>query len=792
MQNIHVIGMSHIDLGFTTTEEELEELLEIFLERMLTVLDRHPEISYAIEQMAHYKKLKARRPDLFERVKAYVRSGRIEVMGAMASSLETNFPNGECFVRNQQLGLRWARENFGVVPESAWLVDTFGSNAQIPQIYRQFGFQQLFANRFGGDKTEDVFLSEGIDGTRLLVIGKDLASSAPGKHIAFRLCRSWIDTDNLFADGDRLSGGLPRMVNNYIENEEVLSLHYADLTRQRADRPGENWMLSSYHQYVEDLRSHKADYPVVNGDLNPEFTGTFSLRTPLRLRNRVVETQLLEAEKWASLAIPVFNPRTLDEAWWQMAFAHFHDIFSGSHSDATFHALMDKFRWVEDTAVQTFQSASRRLLAGDPEAFACFNGLPWQRTAWIPAPERYAARRIFQDGTEVPSAWRDGRRYCRVTLPAAGAATLSLGGEARPRLPEETDGCVIENEFFRLSFDCRSNGLSLELAAGTPIFRNAGDFLTAQEDIGGFQIETPNGGEVFASSGTIDPPTISTDAMGQRMTLSGQFPAMKWNKGQNRLKWSLDLQATAGEPALGLRLWLDWFGEGTRIRLNIPTLIDSAQGVYEIPFGVVRRRVYRPRGTAKGEWPAHRFVALEDQKKGLALVNRGVAGVEVSGGTLSSTLIRAYYPGPMAWVPPTAETSQNGPHTYDFLLIPYAGSWKSAGVVRQAQEFNTPARLAEGCRVPGGQISLLTIDRENLVLSSVKTAEDGSGDLLIRFYETFGQETAGTIALPGAESACLSDVTEAAGAAISCAGGRIPVSCRPFEIQTIRVKRPLH
>ncbi len=515
------------------------------------------------------------------------------------------------------------------------MVDTFGSNAQIPQIYRQFGFQQLFANRFGGDKTEDVFLSEGIDGTRLLVIGKDLASSAPGKQVAFRLCRSWIDTDNLFADGDRLSGGLPRMVNNYIENEEVLSLHYADLTRQRADRPGENWMLSSYHQYVEDLRSHKADYPVVNGDLNPEFTGTFSLRTPLRLRNRVVETQLLEAEKWASLAIPGFDP-------------------------------------------------------------------------------------------------------------------------------------------------------------GTPIFRNAGDFLTAQEDIGGFQIETPNGGEIFASSGTIDPPTISTDAMGQRMTLSGQFPAMKWNKGQNRLKWSLDLQATAGEPALGLRLWLDWFGEGTRIRLNIPTLIDSAQGVYEIPFGVVRRRAYRPRGTAKGEWPAHRFVALEGQKKGLALVNRGVAGVEVSGGTLSSTLIRAYYPGPMAWVPPTVETSQHGQHTYDFLLIPYAGSWKSAGVVRQAQEFNTPARLAEGCRVPGGQISLLTIDRENLVLSSVKTAEDGSGDLLIRFYETFGQETAGTIALPGAESACLSDVTEAPGTAISCANGRIPVSCRPFEIQTIRVKRPLH
>ena len=88
MVNVHVIGMSHIDMGFTMTEEEFEELLEIFAERMLSILERCPEINYSIEQMFHYKKLKERRPDLFERLKQSVQAGRIEIMGAMASSME--------------------------------------------------------------------------------------------------------------------------------------------------------------------------------------------------------------------------------------------------------------------------------------------------------------------------------------------------------------------------------------------------------------------------------------------------------------------------------------------------------------------------------------------------------------------------------------------------------------------------------------------------------------------------------------------------------------------------------
>lgn len=675
MVNVHVIGMSHIDLGFTMTEEEFEELLELFAERMLGILDRCPAINYSIEQMFHYKKLKDRRPDLFRRIKEYIHAGRIEIMGAMATSMETNFPCGESFIRNQKLGLEWAEENLEAQPQSAWLVDTFGLHAQIPQIYSQFGFTQLFANRFGGDKRYEAFRAEGIDGTKMLVIGRDLASlNVASDSQAFRLCRSWADQEKLFEQADQLTGTGPRLVTDYIENEEVLSLHFVDLMKERSDRKEENWMLSSYHQYVKELKETHTDFPTISADLNPEFTGTFALRTPLKLRHRKAETQ--------------------------------------------------------------FGLLTQRA----DNAFVYVNGLAWNRREWLPVPRAYQDCRLMQEGKELQTAVRQGGEYCLVTLPPTGAVTITAAEKAAAPSSSVLQRCRIENEYLSLCVNPADGAVSLYLADGTPLIENAADFLAVQEDVGGFQIENPHGGELFASAGTVNVTQAGKDAMGESITVTGQFPQMGWNKGQNALKWSVTYEVDEGVNAVKMHLSLDWYGEGTRIRLHVPTTVRSSDAVYEIPFGVVERTAYRPRGTAKGEWPAQRFVALEDQEKGIALINTGVAGVEVNGRTLSSTLIRAYYPGPMAWVPPTAETSQHGLHSYDFTLIPYKGSWKDADVVRQAQERNHPALCFEHRKMEKETVSFVQVDSENIVISAIKNATDHSGDLIIRYYETFGKK----------------------------------------------------
>ena len=205
MAEYYVVGVSHIDMAFVMREEAYGECLEILLERVIGVLDRNPQVHFALEQAAHYRKLKGRRPDLFQKVKELLKAGKLEFMGGMATTAETNFPNGECLVRNQGMGLMWLEQNLGVKPHAGWLVDTFGLRAQIPQLMRQFGFRHLYANRFGGNKHYDMFIAEGLDGSRVQIIGKDSASiNVLPDSQAFIFCRSFRDVDLLFQEADQL------------------------------------------------------------------------------------------------------------------------------------------------------------------------------------------------------------------------------------------------------------------------------------------------------------------------------------------------------------------------------------------------------------------------------------------------------------------------------------------------------------------------------------------------------------------------------------------------------------
>lgn len=92
MAEYYVVSMSHIDMAFVMREEAYEECLDILLERVIGVLERNPEIHFALEQTAHYRKLQNRRQDLYQMVKELLRTGRMEFLGGMATTAEIQFP----------------------------------------------------------------------------------------------------------------------------------------------------------------------------------------------------------------------------------------------------------------------------------------------------------------------------------------------------------------------------------------------------------------------------------------------------------------------------------------------------------------------------------------------------------------------------------------------------------------------------------------------------------------------------------------------------------------------------
>jgi len=244
------------------------------------------------------------------------------------------------------------------------------------------------------------------------------------------------------------------------------------------------------------------------------------------------------------------------------------------------------------------------------------------------------------------------------------------------------------------------------------------------------------------------------------------------------------------KPVLDMKYTIHWEGEAARLRLKVPTSIDSSGGIYEIPFGVVSRKPYMHGYNKKGEWPAQRFVAVEDGEYGVALVNTGVPGVEVDGGAIRSTLLRApktEYAGMI----PDETSSQHGTHRFSFALCCYEGRWENAGILRFAHQYNSPVHVFKDMKLRGSEeISFFEAENDNLVVSAVKSPEDGAADeIILRLYESAGISCDARLYVRSAKEAWLSDLRETRGDTVKCEEGRMAFSVQPFEIKTLRVRR---
>ncbi|HEV7300319.1 MAG TPA: glycoside hydrolase family 38 C-terminal domain-containing protein [Tepidisphaeraceae bacterium] len=805
-------GVTHVDLAWKWGAAEMTEMLEVVAVRLLDALDSDPTFKYTLEQVAPYRVLARSRPDLVRRLGEHVRAGRLEMAGCMASTLDTNVPNGESYVRNQLLGIRWVRENWDVEPRTGWLMDTFGINAQVPQILRQFGLRHLVGSRFGGDKRHDAFTARGLDGSQITVIGRDVHSlQLQPRYGAIACCRDWRDLDALFAEADALPGDGPFLVQPLTENELLISLRpYRDAGARNVSRDNEMWTIGTYADFFEQLDRLSPRLPIEHADLNPEFTGCFSLRPTLRLRNRRAEALLIDAEKWACFAGPIELPNLAD-AWWDMSFVQFHDVFTGSHPTHVYHDVLATLDRIDDAAMQGLLMASQSLLAKNAaddvkpvisdagtEMLLLFNGLPWQRRSPVELTGIKEPQHIidFTDsrGEAVAFEMRGDALVVAPATPACGAAALRIRRAAPPTAaPAATavESTVLENEY--LSVHLTAGGGIEQIVwkpTGRVLVEAAGGLLVAQRDDGNFQIESPNGCEVPAIAGTLTLQRVADTALGRCAVLQGAFPKLAWAGPDALLQWSIELSLPFGSPSLRVDVRFDWKGEGTRVRLRLPTTIDSAAAIYEVPFGTVSRRPYGVRDTARGEWPAQRFVLLQDGSHGVALANNGAPGVEVLGGAIITSLVRApkaVYAGMM----PDDTSSGHGRHRFQFEVVPFEGDWETSAVLRVAQELNAPAHVvdsdANACQsdVP----SQLSLEPSTVVLSTVKRPEDGvARAAIVRVYESVGRATDVVLRIPAATSAQRTDLREWPGDVIPIVEGAMRFHIRPFEIVTLRVR----
>ena len=201
---------------------------------------------------------------------------------------------------------------------------------------------------------------------------------------------------------------------------------------------------------------------------------------------------------------------------------------------------------------------------------------------------------------------------------------------------------------------------------------------------------------------------------------------------------------------------IDWHEHHQILKASFPLDILANTATYDVQFGHVQRPTHENTSwdKAKFEVYGHKWVDISEPGYGISLLNDCKYGHNTEGSTLKLTILKCgTYPNPEA---------DQGHHEFTYSLIPHAGDFRSAGIIREAYALNQPmiTLTASGDGSLPASFSLVSCDTPGVIIETVKKAEADDG-MITRMYEAFGGRcTANITVAPGFSGAYLCDLME--------------------------------
>ncbi|MFJ9338554.1 alpha-mannosidase [Streptomyces sp. NPDC101733] len=758
---ISAVGHAHIDSAWLWPLRETVRKVSRTASNMVALMDEHPEFVFAMSQAQQLDWIKTHRPELFERVKKKIADGRFVPVGGMWVESDTNMVGGEAMARQFLYGKKFFLDEFGIETKNVWLPDSFGYTAALPQLVKLSGSTWFLTQKISWSQVNPfphhTFWWEGIDGTRVFTHfppvdtynsdlgGAQMAHAARNYREKGRGSRSLVP----FGWGD--GGGGP--------TREML----ARAARQRDLEGSPRVEIERPDAFFEKARAEYPNAPVWAGELYLELhRGTYTSQAKTKQGNRRSESLLREAELWATTAavrVPgyAYPHEDLERIWKTVLLHQFHDILPGS-----------SIAWVHREARATYARVGEELRALTLAAQSALAGPGERELVFNCAP--HTRRGIPAGGAGVPDP-AAADRPVTVEERHGGGHVLANG-----RLSVEIDG----RGLIVSAYDLEARRESLAPGAAANLLQVHPDFPNMWDawDIDAFyrnrvtDLDTADRLEVTASGPERATVTV-TRSFGSSSTVAQT------------------LTLRAGTKSVDIVTDVDWRESEKFLKAAFPLDVKAERTSSETQFGHVERATHTNTSweAAKFEICAHRWIHAEEPGWGVALLNDSTYGHDVTrdvradGGqttTIRLSLLRApRYPDP--------ETDQ-GHHTLRYRLAPGA---TIGDAVREGHALNLPERVVRG----GAPVApLLTVDDDAVVVEAVKSAEDRSGDVIVRLYESRGGRATATLT-PGfaVTAATGTDLLERplddAGVGAPTPEGAVTLTLRPFQILTVRLSR---
>ncbi len=827
-----VIPHTHWEGAVFKTREEYLEIGLPNIEKALYLLKKYPQYRFVLDQMCYVRPFLERYPADVEAFRRFVAEGRLQIVGGTDTMHDNNIPSGESIARQYLYSKLYFRDALHDEVTTGWALDTFGHNAQMPQMLKLAGMKSYWFQRGVPDvNTPSEFLWKGIDGTEIPAFWLPL-SYAPIQNVSAnelefsRLMEGLFDRLTPFSRGNArvlLAGA------DVWEPEELLPIMVEKF--ERANAGPFKLQLATPVDFEREV-AKRSDRPVIVGELNPVFQGVYSSRIEIKQAMRETERLLTTAEKLSAIAEAFGAPRdagTMARAWEPLLFNEAHDLSSGVMVDKVYEDSLERYSLAQHLGGDLIRAnlqfiEERANTAGMGVPVAVFNTLGWRRTDAAevdvafsdPGVQSFAL--VDAQGSAVPIQFLKtlrnddgGIRQARIAflarnIPALGYAIYHAVPN-RPGAPSAAqtvhssmheDQAVMENEFYRASFDLWTGEMkNLTLKKNNwDALAGSGNVVAREYDGGDFWelYGTLNGARLTAMKKPILAPRPaytewSRDFVGGTgtVTCGPVFCEFHIAHPFGKNQFATQVRMYKGLRRIDIKTDLTNQEELVRYRAVFPTSISSGTVMEEIPFGAIER-------PERQEFPAQNWIDYSDASKGISLINRGLPGNNVTEGKMMLSLMRSthllsygfiggYEPG----VSSDTGLGIGKKYSLDYALLPHSGNWQAAEPWRAGLEFNNPL-LAESVSPHAGSLAaawgMLDVSADDVVVSALKPGR--KGETILRVYEAAGKEARGVqieVHLPinGLHEANL---IEDPGESVNAPGNTLRFDLRPFEIKT--------
>ena len=676
-----MIGNAHIDpVWLWSWQAGVDEALATF-RSAADRCDEYPEFVFTRGESWLFEQVERIDPELFERVRRLVESGRWHITGGQYIQPDVNLSTVMGLHRQIIHGQRYFQDRFGVSPKVGYNVDSFGHPATMPDVLASHGYIGYVFHRPGAHQVElpaQTFRWRGTNG---------------GEVIGFQISPAYVTfSDDLYGQIMlSIEAANPELghtmcfygVGNHGGGPTKANIEY--ILENARSFPDTELRFSTPQAFFDAIEQNRDRLPIVTDELQHTFPGCYSVMHDIKQQQQRGEHLLDQCGRLVDGFVDDEVERRelherLDGAWDDLLFTEFHDVLAGTSVPAAWdsiRAMQGRARITgEEVAVEaTRRWAHRKLSRVDEQQIVIINPdhAPWEGMVetepflsfdawgnrWL---SDFEGRPIDFQAAQPDASAHVERVIFPLRLDARQSAQVLVRTGARPssEAPDtdlEASSARIANG--HLSAELDGSGIRRLISGGRDLLGEDGVGLHLRRDL----TDT----WTFYTDRFVDPVETVLKTEGWIVEETGPLRAQVRSEGRlgrSSVRWTLTLHRD--EPRIHIRVEVNFSERLKLLQMPVHLAALPTRRTDGLPGGHVERTA------SPTEWPVQGWSRVELADRHLALVTGDAYSLSLDGDRWQWTLLRS---PKMAWgggepvvYAGRDQYTDQGPHTFDLVL----------------------------------------------------------------------------------------------------------------------------